>query len=812
MKGFHVVAALICTIFLFSVVLIPFANADWTMFHADPSHSGAGTSNPAVSVNQLTYTLLWSYTTGGISSPAVVDGVVYIGSMGGNVYALNSANSAKLWSYATGGAVWSSPAVVNGVVYIGSMDGNVYALNSANGTKLWSYATGGAVWSSPAVVDGVVYIGSMGGNVYALNATSGDYIWIYSTGGAVESSPTVANGVVYIGSNDKNVYALNSANGIQLWNYTTGGEVYSSPAVVDGVVYIGSNDKNVYALNSANGTKLWNYTTGGEVYSSPAVVNTVVYIGSMGGNVYALNSANGAKLWSYATGGAVWSSPAVVDGVVYIGSDDYNIYAMNATIGVPFWIYSTGGAVESSPAVANGVVYIGSMNGNVYAITYTTQYKVTFSSSGLGGDATGNMVSYSVIGGATSGDASPIGVSGGSIWVDSGATVTYSFVNPVTSSVTGKQYRLGSVTGIGSPITVSGASTVTGNYVAQYKVTFSSSGLGGDATGNMVSYSVIGGATSGDASPIGVSGGSIWVDSGATVTYSFVNPVTSSVTGKQYRLGSVTGIGSPITVSGASTVTGNYVAQYKVTFSSSGLGGDATGNMVSYSVIGGATSGDASPIGVSGGSIWVDSGATVTYSFVNPVTSSVTGKQYRLGSVTGIGSPITVSGASTVTGNYVAQYKVTFVVSPSGSGSTSPAGTNVWEEAGSLGIAATPNVGYTFSHWSSDTGSITFSDANSASTAATINGPGTITGNFFVTGLDHFVFDTVGSQTAGSAFTITVTAVDSSGHTITAFTYTVGLSVNHGSISPTTSGSFVDGVWSDSATLTYAGSGHYQCE
>ena len=36
----------------------------------------------------------------------------------------------------------SSPAVANGVVYVGSDDGNVYALNASTGAKLWSYATG----------------------------------------------------------------------------------------------------------------------------------------------------------------------------------------------------------------------------------------------------------------------------------------------------------------------------------------------------------------------------------------------------------------------------------------------------------------------------------------------------------------------------------------------------------------------------------------------------------------------------------------------------------------------------------------------
>ena len=51
----------------------------------------------------------------------------------------------KLGSYATGGGVDSSPAVANGVVYVGSNDNKVYALNASTGEKLWSYATDGGV-------------------------------------------------------------------------------------------------------------------------------------------------------------------------------------------------------------------------------------------------------------------------------------------------------------------------------------------------------------------------------------------------------------------------------------------------------------------------------------------------------------------------------------------------------------------------------------------------------------------------------------------------------------------------------------------
>jgi hypothetical protein len=42
------------------------------------------------------------------------------------------------WSAVTGSPIFSSPAVANGVVYVGSDDGELYAFNAATGALLWS--------------------------------------------------------------------------------------------------------------------------------------------------------------------------------------------------------------------------------------------------------------------------------------------------------------------------------------------------------------------------------------------------------------------------------------------------------------------------------------------------------------------------------------------------------------------------------------------------------------------------------------------------------------------------------------------------
>lgn len=72
------------------------------------------------------------------------------------------------WAFETNSDVRSSPAVVNGTVYVGSFDNNVYGIDASEGTEQWRFQTGDEVRTSPVVADGTVYVGSVDNNVYAL--------------------------------------------------------------------------------------------------------------------------------------------------------------------------------------------------------------------------------------------------------------------------------------------------------------------------------------------------------------------------------------------------------------------------------------------------------------------------------------------------------------------------------------------------------------------------------------------------------------------------------------------------------------------
>ena len=314
--------------------------------------------------------LLWTFATGSLvrSSPAVVNGSVYVGSDDGKFFAISSVTGQQEWTFATRGQINSRPTVVNGVVYIGSADSNLYALDAMTGQEKWAFPTESGISASPVVVDGTVYISSGDGKLYAIDTTTGQQKWFFKAGGPFWGSLIVANGVVYVGSTDHSLYAIDATTGREKWAFKTGGTIAVSPAIANGVVYVGSLNSRIYAIDATTGQQRWIFVTGDAIWSAPTMANGVVYVGSLDHNLYAINVATGQQRWAFPTGDNVWSTPTVVNGVVYVGSMDHNLYAIN-TIGKQKWAFLTGGAIQfSSPIVVNGVLYIGSNDHKLYAI------------------------------------------------------------------------------------------------------------------------------------------------------------------------------------------------------------------------------------------------------------------------------------------------------------------------------------------------------------------------------------------------------------------------------------------------------------
>jgi outer membrane protein assembly factor BamB len=159
------------------------------------------------------------------SSPAMgPDGTIYVGvdpyGASGQTpvpidtafYAVNS-DGTRRWSFVMGeGGTESSPAIGrDGMVYIGSNDGNLYAIRDLGDDYMleWAFPTGGAIDGSPTVDGcGTIYVGSRDSTIYAINP-DGSLRWSFKTEGDIEASPTIdENGILYIGSFDGKLYAF----------------------------------------------------------------------------------------------------------------------------------------------------------------------------------------------------------------------------------------------------------------------------------------------------------------------------------------------------------------------------------------------------------------------------------------------------------------------------------------------------------------------------------------------------------------------------------------------------------------------------
>jgi outer membrane protein assembly factor BamB len=331
----------------------------------------------------------WKLKTGGAiySSPTIADGVLFVGSNDGKLYAVDAERGAIKWTFAAKGRIASSPAVSNGLVYVESYDSQLYAIDAATGQKKWSFATEGEkrfaaphihgiqpdaqplpdpfdfFLSSPAIWNGMVFFGSGDGNVYAVDAIAGTLTWKFHTGDAVHASPAIADGVLFIGSWDTYIYALEAATGKERWRFKTGDDpkihnqtgIQSSPVVVDGLVYVGCRDAHVYALDVKTGSKSWAIDNNGAwVIGTPAVHDGTIYFTTAdGGMFHAADARTGEERFALRLIWPMFSSPAVAGRFVYVGSHAGKLLAIDTSTRALAWTFQTEASKQLLPGFSN---------------------------------------------------------------------------------------------------------------------------------------------------------------------------------------------------------------------------------------------------------------------------------------------------------------------------------------------------------------------------------------------------------------------------------------------------------------------------
>ena len=227
-----------------------------------------GLNNAAVlALNETTGKQLWSYGTGQAATvtgaPVAAYGNLYVGLDANRLVALSQATGNRVWIFNTpGGSNATTPAVYNNIVYFGTGGRVVYALNALTGAQIWAVTVGGAVASAPAISLGsrIVYVGSNDHYLYALNMTSGAVVWKFLAGGQISSSPSVADNQVFFGSKDHKVYALGPTSAAKLYDTISSSSTTLKPgynATLTITVRNGTtlqSGANVALVSSAGGT------------------------------------------------------------------------------------------------------------------------------------------------------------------------------------------------------------------------------------------------------------------------------------------------------------------------------------------------------------------------------------------------------------------------------------------------------------------------------------------------------------------------------------------------------------------------------
>ena len=208
-----------------------------------------------------------------------------------------------LWRFTAGGPVTGTPAVADGVVFIGSYDGTLYALDAGTGKPHWQYATGAQAFErdmkvplgisgSAAITGDLVIVGDANAVIHAVDRATGALVWRTSVEGApnasIWSSPVIWQETVYVGVASVakeagfrgSIVALDRATGAIRW------QTYMTPEGIDGA--------GVFAVPAIDTDRRLLFAATQNAYTSrPAPYGHVI-------SMVALDADTGAIRWSFA--------------------------------------------------------------------------------------------------------------------------------------------------------------------------------------------------------------------------------------------------------------------------------------------------------------------------------------------------------------------------------------------------------------------------------------------------------------------------------------------------------------------------------
>ena len=304
---------------------------------------------------------------------------VFVGSHGGQFYALRPSDGEVMWHVKVAGGVSSRPLYLpdSKTVYFGGDDGGLHALDAETGKERWVYKTKGPIGGAPVYEEGLIYFANGENRVYAIDAQSGAWRWQYERESPESftirgfSSPLLYGGRVYAGFADGYLAALNARTGDVVWARSLAGDaqrfvdVDGTPVVVDKVMYVASYAGGVYALDPTDGSVKWRFEVEGA--GTVRVEGGHVYFGAARAGAYCLD-LEGHVLWRQALAAqGELSTPVLLGRLLFISGSAGGTWVVEASTGRLLQFFQPGHGVSAEPMTDGKQVYVLTNNGFLYA-------------------------------------------------------------------------------------------------------------------------------------------------------------------------------------------------------------------------------------------------------------------------------------------------------------------------------------------------------------------------------------------------------------------------------------------------------------
>ncbi|MBR9676223.1 PQQ-binding-like beta-propeller repeat protein, partial [Candidatus Woesearchaeota archaeon] len=312
------------------------------------------------------------------SSPLVTNNLVFFGS-DNKTYALNITNGQIVWNYSTGDWVRSSPSIADGIVYVGSKDGKLYAFGVEDITppsftqnltnqvielgKSFIYdvnATDNKGVVTYHLIDptGNLSINQSGVITYTNQLITGTYeltviindtannqnnqsfnltIFKYSTVTSSNSTSTSEWRMFGRTLDHQRHYPenINLTDFGLLWNFSVQNTYFNETIISDGISYLSGadwvNPKLLYALNASNGETIWEFNSSANYRVTPSISEDILF-SVMGSNAFALNKTNGVQVWNKSGIGVQYNNHLVYNNLLF-----HNGKVLNASTGNNLW-------------------------------------------------------------------------------------------------------------------------------------------------------------------------------------------------------------------------------------------------------------------------------------------------------------------------------------------------------------------------------------------------------------------------------------------------------------------------------------------